>query len=274
MTVNPEAHRVRPEQGFDLSLLSTSDTQGLEMSKAEAREHLKGLNREAAELQERLYAESEQSLLLVLQAMDTGGKDSTLRSVLTGINPQGVWVRNFKKPSANELARDYLWRIHRDTPPRGRIGVYNRSHYEDVLIVKVHGWVPPEVIARRYREIREYERMLSDNGTRIIKVMLNISKEYQLERLRRRLRRPDKHWKFNPSDLKERAHWDAYMEAYQRALQECSTEQCPWYVVPAETRWYRNLVVAQLLVNALKAMNPTFPPPEFDPNDYPPESLV
>jgi len=225
------------------------------------------------ELQERLYAEDARSLLLVLQAMDTGGKDSTLRSVMEGVNPQGVRIYGFKKPSDAELGRDFLWRVHREVPPKGHIGIFNRSHYEDVLIVRVHGWAPPELIEKRYTHINNFERLVSDHGTRVIKCMLHISKSYQLSRLRRRLQRPDKHWKFNPGDLKERAVWDTYMDAYDVALRRCSTVYAPWYVIPAENRWYRNLLVSQLLVDALQDMNPQFPKPEFDPAEYTPESL-
>ena len=273
MPVNPERHRIEPESGVSLKGLNPADCGVLPLSKSEAKEQLKALRAEAAELQERLYAEGSRAVLLVLQAMDTGGKDSTIRAVTKGINPQGVRVYGFKAPSKRELARDYLWRVHREVPPKGHIGIFNRSHYEDVLIVRVHGWAAPETIDRRYGEINEFERMLHHSGTRIVKVMLHISKEYQLERLRRRLRRPDKHWKFNPGDLKERARWEDYQGAYEAALARCSTEIAPWYVVPAETRWYRNLVVAQLLVKTLKGMNPQYPEPEFNPADFPPESL-
>lgn len=251
-----------------------SDTQGITRNKKEVRNRLKALRQRIAELQERLYAESKQSLLVVLQAMDTGGKDSTIRAVTKGINPQGTWVRNFKAPSSRELARDYLWRVHQEVPPKGYIGIFNRSHYEDVLIVRVHGWASPEVIEARYDQINDFERLLTSTGTRIVKFMLHISKDYQLSRLRRRLERPDKHWKFNPGDLEERALWYDYQEAYEVALQRTSTAAAPWYVVPAENRWYRNLLIAQTIVDTLEDMNPSFPAPDFDLAEYPPESLV
>ena len=270
--IDLDRYRVSPDGAFALTSIAPDDTQGLE-DKDAAKAALKANRKQMAELQERLYAEGKQSLLLVLQAMDTGGKDSTIRRVTEGLNPQGCSVASFKAPTERELAHDFLWRVHQQAPPQGHIRIFNRSHYEDVLIVKVHEWVSPEVIEQRYAHINAFERLLSDAGTRIVKVMLYISKDYQLERLRRRLRRPDKHWKFNPGDLDERKHWDAYMEAYEAALRRCSTEHAPWYVVPAERRWFRNLVVSSLLLNALEAMDPQYPAPTFDPADYPPESI-
>ena len=265
-------YRVAPDGDFALTSIAPNDAQGLE-DKDAAKAALKANREQMAELQERLYAEGKQSLLLVLQAMDTGGKDSTIRHVTEGLNPQGCSVASFKAPTELELAHDFLWRVHQQAPPKGHIRIFNRSHYEDVLIVKVHQWAPPEVIEQRYAHINAFERLLSDAGTRIVKVMLYISKDYQLERLRRRLRRPDKHWKFNPGDLDERAHWDAYMAAYEAALRRCSTEHAPWYVVPAERRWFRDLVVSSLLLIALEAMDPQYPAPTFNLADYPPESL-
>ncbi|NND71279.1 MAG: polyphosphate kinase 2 family protein [Rhodothermales bacterium] len=266
-------YRVPSDGTFVLEEQST-DEHDPSISKAEARDILRANRKTLAGLQERLYAESRRSVLLVLQAMDTGGKDSTIREVLKGVNPQGCRIYGFKAPSKNELSRDYLWRVHHQVPPKGHIGIFNRSHYEDVLIVRVHGWASPSVIEERYQQINDFERMLSQTGTRIIKVMLNISKEYQLSRLRRRLERTDKLWKFNPGDLKERAHWNEYMHAFEIALNKCSTDFAPWYVVPAETRWYRNLIVSSLLIRVLEDMNPQYPEPDFDPAQYPPESLT
>ena len=268
-----DRHRVIPGSTVNLESIATDDT-GPITDREAAREALKEIRKDIVDLQERLYAESRQSFLVVLQAMDTAGKDSTIRKVASGINPQGCRVYSFKVPSANELARDFLWRVHANVPPKGHIAIFNRSHYEDVLVVRVKGLAPPELIEKRYDYINEFERMLGSHGTRIIKVMLHVSKAYQLERLRRRLIRPDKRWKFNPGDLKERARWDRYMEAYEVALSRCSTEHAPWYVVPAETRWYRNLVVALLIRNTLSAMDPQLPRLDYDPADYPPESLT
>jgi len=263
--------RIDGTRPVHLSDFDPAETQGLEDKGAKK---ALGKNQERLYgLQERLYAEHKQSLLLVLQAMDTAGKDSTIRSVMSGINPQGCRIYSFKAPNSQELDRDFLWRVHERVPPKGHIGLFNRSHYEDVLIVRVHGWASPEVLEQRYTQINAFEQLLTDTGTRIIKVMLNISKDYQLERLRRRLKRPDKLWKFNPGDLKERERWADYMEAYEKALQRCATPSAPWYVVPAEQRWFRNLLISQLLVDTLEDMNPQFPPAEFDPKDYPPESL-
>ena len=269
-------YRVPTDGAFSLSSIDPGDTQGLDEKKhkKEAKALLNENQERLDELQERLYAESKQSVLLVLQAMDTAGKDSTIRKVVGDVNPQGCLVTSFKAPSQEELAHDFLWRVHEHAPPKGYIGIFNRSHYEDVLIVRVHGWAPPDLIEKRYEHINAFEKMLADHGTHFVKVMLYISKKYQLKRLRRRLRRPDKHWKFNPGDLKERERWDDYMDAYEIVLRRCSTPYAPWYVVPAEQRWFRDLVISQLLVDTLEAMDSQFPEPSFNPADYPPESLT
>ncbi len=265
-------YKVTGGDKFSLAQISSKDNQGF--SKDEAKAHFKKTRKQLDEWQERMYAEGKQSLLIVLQAMDTGGKDSTIEEVTKGLNPQGCVVTGFKKPTPEELAHDFLWRVHDHAPAKGMMGIFNRSHYEDVLIVRVHGWASPTVLEQRYEHINEFEQLLAENGTRILKIMLHISKEYQLERLRRRLRRPDKLWKFNPGDLQERELWDKYMECYEIAMQKCSTDYAPWYVVPAEHREFRNAVIAQLLLDTFKDMNPQFPAPEFNPADYPPESLV
>ena len=201
-------------------------------------------------------------MLLVLQALDAGGKDGTIRSVFTGVNPQGVRVVSFKQPSETELAHDYLWRVHHEVPERGAIGIFNRSHYEDVLVVRVHGIVPKHEWRRRYRHIREFERMLADEGTTIVKVFLHISRDEQRERLQSRLDTPDKNWKFRAGDLEDRARWDDFMAAYTDAIAETSTAWAPWYIVPANRKWVRNVAVSTLLVHTLKAMDPKYPPPE------------
>lgn len=276
MEIDLARYRVAPGEPPRLAQRDPADTQGLvekhdeDRVDAQVEENLK----RADDLQERLYAEGRQSLLVVLQAMDAGGKDSTIRKVFGPLNPQGVRVWNFKAPTPEELAHDFLWRVHRRTPAAGYIGVFNRSHYEDVLIARVKGLAPPDEIERRYEHINAFERLLRDRGTRVVKVMLHISKDYQLGRLRRRLERPDKHWKFDPGDLAERARWDDYMAAFEIALQRCSTEDAPWYVVPAEERWFRDLVVSQLLRETLEAMDPQYPAPTFDPADYPPEAIT
>ena len=269
--IDLDRYRIAPGASPGLADRETDVTLGID--KDDAKDATKDLADQADDLQERLYAEGKRSILFVLQAMDGAGKDSTIRSVFGPLNPQGVTVASFKAPSKEELAHDFLWRVHEKAPHRGHIRVFNRSHYEDVLIVKVHRWASPEIIERRYGHINAFESLLTDAGTRVVKVMLHVSKAYQLERFRRRLERPDKHWKFNPEDLDERGHWGAYQEAFETALARTSTEQAPWYVIPAETRWFRDLVISQLLVDTLESMDPQYPEPSFDPADYPPESL-
>ena len=217
-----------------------------------------------AELQNRLYAEGKQALLIVIQATDTGGKDSTIRKVLGPINPQGVRVTSFKAPSSIELAHDYLWRIHRAVPAKGMIGVFNRSHYEDVMIVRVHELAPEEAIEQRYDQINDFERHLSENHVTILKFFLHISKDEQKERLQARLDDPSKHWKFNPRDLEERKHWDDYQEAFEIALSRCSTRFAPWFVIPADRKWYRNAVIARIIRRTLEDMDPHYPEAEHD----------
>lgn len=258
---------------FSLSSIEPADNGGI-ADKRSARKQFRKVRDEIVVMQEKLYAEGTRAVLLILQAMDTAGKDSTIRSVTSGINPQGCRVYSFKVPSANELAHDFLWRVHAQVPRKGHIGIFNRSHYEDVLVVRVKKLAPSSVIEKRYDHINEFERLLHDHGTRVVKVMLHISKEYQLGRLRRRLIRPDKQWKFNPGDLKERARWDDYMDAYEIMLNRCSTEYAPWYVVPAEKRWFRNLVIGSLLLHTLRQMDPQIPDLDYNPADYPPDSLV
>ncbi len=258
---------------FSLSSIEPADNGGI-ADKRSARKQFRKVRDEIVAMQEKLYAEGTRSVLFILQAMDTAGKDSTIRSVTSGINPQGCRVYSFKVPSANELAHDFLWRVHAQVPRKGHIGIFNRSHYEDVLVVRVKKLAPSSVIEKRYDHINEFERLLHDHGTRVVKVMLHISKEYQLGRLRRRLIRPDKQWKFNPGDLKERARWDDYMDAYEIMLNRCSTEYAPWYVVPAEKRWFRNLVIGSLLLRTLRQMDPQIPDLDYNPADYPPDSLV
>ncbi len=214
------------------------------------------------DLQERLYAQGTQALLVVFQAMDTGGKDGAIRKVFEGINPQGVRVTAFKVPSAEELAHDFLWRVHQHVPPKGYIGIFNRSHYEDVLVVRVNQIVPPKVWKGRYDHINAFERLLTETGTRVIKFYLHIDRAEQKRRLEDRLRNPDKQWKFSMGDLPVREKWDDYMQAYEDAITECSTEYAPWVIVPANKKWYRDLVIARVIVDTLESMKPEFPPPE------------
>jgi PPK2 family polyphosphate:nucleotide phosphotransferase len=216
------------------------------------------------ELQFRLYAENRRSLLIVLQAMDAGGKDGTIRHVMAGFNPQGCHVTSFKAPSAQELDHDFLWRIHQAVPAKGDIGIFNRSHYEDVLIVRVRKLVPKSVWSARYDQINAFEKILGDNGIVIRKFYLHISREEQGKRFESRIEDPAKHWKLAAGDFEERKLWDDYMRAYEDALARCSTEQAPWYVIPANRKWFRNLAVSQILVDTLEQMDPQYPPPAVD----------
>ena len=220
------------------------------------------MNERLEELQELLYAEGKQKLLIVLQAMDTGGKDSTIRHVFEGVNPQGVKVASFKKPTEKELAHDYLWRVHAHTPARGEIAIFNRSHYEDVLVVRVENLVPEEKWRRRYGHIREFERMLSDEGVTIRKFFLHISKEEQAERLQSRLDEPHKRWKFAKGDLATRKKWDLYQEAFEEMITETNTDHAPWIVVPADRKWQRNLIISQVLIETLEGLGMQYPDPE------------
>ncbi|MGH3649256.1 MAG: polyphosphate kinase 2 family protein, partial [Acidimicrobiia bacterium] len=251
----------------DLSRHDPDAKTGFEGGKSEGKAALPGYNKRLSALQRRLWAESARSVLVVLQAMDTGGKDGTIRHVFTGVNPQGVRVTGFGKPSERELARDYLWRVHRNTPRDGIIKIFNRSHYEDVLVVRVQGLVPEEQWSKRYRHIREFERLLTDEGTSMVKLFLHISKDEQRARLQARLDEPDKNWKFNQDDLGKRALWDEYQKAYEDALTETSTEYAPWYVIPANRKWYRNLVVSSILIETLEKIGPQFPEPEENLDD-------
>jgi PPK2 family polyphosphate:nucleotide phosphotransferase len=233
-----------------------------EWKKDEARQTLKDLQKRMDRLQERLYAEGKQSLLVVLQAMDAGGKDSTIRRVFEGVNPQGVRVTGFKAPTQEERDHDFLWRIHQHAPRKGYIAVFNRSHYEDVLVVRVNNLVDESVWRSRYDHINNFERLLYDSGTRILKFYLHISKEEQRERFQERLDDPEKHWKFSRGDLPVRDKWPQYMEAFEAVLTRCNTEYAPWHIVPANRKWYRDLVVAQTIVETLEDMDPQFPAAE------------
>lgn len=270
--VDTDTYRIKPDQEVVLSDFATRDDQGVD--KNDGRKQVKKNTRKLNALQEKLFAEHKQSLLVVLQAMDTGGKDSTLRKLTRRLNPQGCAVTGFKVPSREEMSHDFLWRVHDKAPRAGHTSIFNRSHYEDVLVVRVRGLAPEPLIDKRYGHINDFEQLLSDHGTRVVKFMLHISKDYQLERLKRRLRHPDKHWKFNPADVEERKRWDDYMRAYEVMLSRCSTDHAPWYVIPAERRWFRNLVVSQVVLDTLQSMAPAFPEADFNIEDYPPESLV
>ncbi|HMR65144.1 MAG TPA: polyphosphate kinase 2 family protein [Anaerolineae bacterium] len=252
--------KVRSGQEIKLADIDPDDT-GTISGKAEAKELLKAQIERMAELQNILYAENKRSLLIVLQAMDAGGKDGTIRSIMSGVNPQGVRVTSFKQPSAEELEHDFLWRIHQVVPGRGMIGIFNRSHYEDVLVVRVHNLVPKSVWKKRYDHINAFERLLTGNGTTVLKFYLHISKDEQRERFIARLEQPHKRWKFSPGDLDERKLWPDYMAAFEEAFERCSPKEAPWYIVPANKKWYRNLVIAETIVQTLEKMDLKYPAP-------------
>ncbi len=240
--------------------LDPRSTAGFDGDRKAGEARLATLRTRLAELQALLYADGRHKVLVVLQAPDAGGKDGTIRSVLAGVNPQGVRITSFKKPTEEDLAHDYLWRVHRHTPGNGELGVFNRSHYEDVLVVRVHQLVPEAQWRRRYRHLVEFERLLAEEGTTIVKLFLHISAEEQRERLQERVDDPAKRWKFRLGDLDDRARWDDYRSAYEDAFAETSTEHGPWYVVPADRNWFRDLVVAEILVETLSGLDLRYPP--------------
>jgi PPK2 family polyphosphate:nucleotide phosphotransferase len=233
-------------------------------SKKDAKAALKSNVQRMAELQELLWAENKHALLIVLQAMDAGGKDGTIKHVMRGVNPQGCRVTGFKVPTPQELDHDYLWRIHKPVPGKGEIGIFNRSHYEDVLVVRVHNLVPPAVWGQRYDQINAFEKLLADTGTTILKFFLYISKEEQKERFEERLANPAKNWKFSLGDLAERKRWDDYVRAYEDALTRCNTPWAPWFIVPANRKWYRNLIISQVIIETLEGLDMHFPTPKED----------
>jgi PPK2 family polyphosphate:nucleotide phosphotransferase len=239
-----------------------------EISKKEGRAQLQEYRTELMDLQELLYAENKRQVLIVLQGIDTSGKDGTIRNVFGDVNPQGTHVISFKVPTRHELAHDYLWRVHQHTPAQGDIVVFNRSHYEDVLVVRVHDLVPESVWEKRYQHINEFERLLVDEGATILKFFLHISKRRQAERLLARLDRPPKRWKFNPADLDERKHWNDYQAAFEAMLSKTSTPWAPWYVIPSDRKWYRNMAVASVIVDTLKNLDMQFPKEVPDLDSY------
>jgi PPK2 family polyphosphate:nucleotide phosphotransferase len=253
--------RVEPGTKVRLEEADPGEDGGYPGGKEAALEEIARLNGRLEALQELLWAEGKHRLLVVLQAMDTGGKDGVIRRVFQGVNPQGVRVAAFKVPTPPELARDYLWRVHSQVPGKGEVVIFNRSHYEDVLVVRVHGLVPEEAWRRRYRQINDFERLLAEEGTTILKFFLHISPGEQKKRLEARLADPTKVWKFSVGDLAERERWPRYMDAYQEALERTSTRHAPWYLVPADRKWFRDLVVARVIVDALEGLGMEWPPP-------------
>jgi PPK2 family polyphosphate:nucleotide phosphotransferase len=260
-----ERYRVKPGSKVDLGKLDAGSTAEFDGDKDKAEEEVfPKLNARLEELQELLWSEGKHKVLVVLQGMDTSGKDGTIRHVFDGVNPVGVRVASFKVPTAEELARDFLWRVHARVPGKGEMVIFNRSHYEDVLAVRVLGLAPPKVWRPRYTQIKHFEKLLADTGTTILKFFLHIDKDEQKERLQARLDEPAKRWKFRKGDLDDRARWPEYVAAYEEALEETSTGHAPWYVVPSNKKWYRNLVVATILVRALESLGMKVPQPEED----------
>ncbi len=254
-----QQHRIDPGTKVNLSKCDPDDTSGFKGNKSKAQAEIARLVRKLDSLQEILYAEHKHKVLVVLQAMDTGGKDGTVRHVFSGVNPSGVGVASFKQPTAEELDHDYLWRIQKMLPGDGEMVIFNRSHYEDVLIVRVHALVPPKVWKPRFDQINEFEQYLTENGTTILKFYLHIDKDEQKGRLQARLDDPTKQWKFHLADLEERKLWPAYMQAYQDVLNRTSTTWAPWYLVPANHKWYRDLVISSVLVETLEGLKMEYP---------------
>lgn len=259
-----KSYRVDKNQKVDLSDWDAGDTSLYDGEKDEGKEHLKQLNEKLEALQRQLYAEHKHKILIVLQGMDTSGKDGTIRHVFSRVNPQGVLVHPFKKPTIYERERDYLWRVHQMVPRQGHMAIFNRSHYEDVLVPVVGKVLSEDQCEKRYRQINDFERMLNEEGTHILKFFLHIDAEEQAKRLQDRLKRPEKNWKFDPSDIEARKKWYLYQEAYECLLAKTSTDHAPWYIIPSNKKWYRNLVVSTLLVDLLEGLQMKYPSPLMD----------
>jgi len=257
---------VKPGKRVQLRDDHAANTFGWE--KHEAIAALEENRQKLSELQYKLYADGGHALLVVIQAIDAGGKDGTVRDIFTAMNPQGCVVTSFKAPTSEELKHDYLWRVHQKVPARGMVGVFNRSHYEDVLVVRVDKLVPKEVWQARYEQINHFEKMLTSNGVHIVKVFLQISKAEQKQRLENRLKEPDKQWKFSPEDLQKRRQWSQYQLAFEAMLTRCSTDHAPWYQIPADRKWFRSLAVSEILVTEMGRLGLRFPRPKYDPSRY------
>ncbi len=266
------SHRYLVKSGTKVNLtkIDPNDTVDMDEKKA-AKKHTERNLQRLAELQYRLYAENKRSILIVLQAMDAGGKDGTIRHVMGPLNPASCKVISFKTPNEEEMSHDFLWRIHKVAPATGEIRIFNRSHYEDVLIVRVHNLVPRSVWSKRYEQINDFEKILTANNTHILKFYLHISKDEQLERLKARLDDPTKHWKARAADFEERKFWNKYTKAYETALSRCSTAHAPWFIIPANKKWFRNFAISQILVEHLSRLKMKFPEPEDDISKIVPE---
>lgn len=258
-----QEYRVEPGQKIDLETIDAS-AKPAEVDRDHAEHEFASLTERLRDLQHLMYAEGKRSLLVVLQGRDAAGKDGTIRRVFGPMNPQGCRVTSFKVPSNEELAHDFLWRCHKVAPRRGQIAIFNRSHYEDVLVVRVHDLVPESVWSKRYDHINAFERLLADNGTMILKFYLHIDRREQLERFAKRIDNPKKNWKISEADYSERPYWDGYSRAFEDALSKCSTEYAPWYVIPANRKWFRNLVIAEIVADAMERLRMRFPEPSVD----------
>lgn len=256
--MNIKRYMIKDTDEIILKKLDPNET-GLLKSKEEAEAEMDQLKERLAELQDILFAQKKHSVLVILQGMDSSGKDGTVKHIFSGINPQGFIVTSFKKPSLEEAAHDFLWRVHQKTPPKGYISAFNRSHYEDVLVPRVHGTLKDAEVKRRFKQIRQFEEMLADEGTTIIKLFLHISKEKQLEKIQERLHDPKKHWKFDVSDLQERQYWNEYQKAYEDIFVQCNIAKAPWYWIPANHRWYRNYLALSIVVKTLEGLNLKYP---------------
>jgi PPK2 family polyphosphate:nucleotide phosphotransferase len=258
MFMNTSEFLVSNADNFVLSNCQVSPP--AEFNEKQSKRTLKKNTKVLQSLQKLMWAERKQRVLVVLQAIDAGGKDGTIRSIFGGLNPQGVKVQSFKRPTKEELAHDYLWRVHKHVPGNGEIMVFNRSHYEDVLVVKVHEYAPLDLVEKRYEHIRNFEQLLADEGTTIIKIFLHISKDEQKRRFEDRLNEPDKNWKFKKEDLKERAFWDQYQDAFETMIERTNTKDAPWYVVPANNKKYRNEIISNLMIETLSGLGMDWPP--------------
>ena len=259
-----ERYRIDPGSDIDLASFDPDDIGCEQLSKHQVQKIHHAMSRELARLQQLLFAEAKHKVIVVLQGMDSSGKDGTIRRVFTSVDPLGVNVANFKRPSLDELAHDYLWRVHHHTPAKGFITIFNRSHYEDVLVPRVHSLVPEHQWKARYRHLVEFERMLYDEGAVILKFFLNISREEQGKRLQQRLENPIKQWKFEHGDINERRYWNEYILAYEDAISATSTVFAPWYIIPANVKWYRNIVILQVLIDSMQALEMSYPVPAAD----------
>jgi PPK2 family polyphosphate:nucleotide phosphotransferase len=259
VAVHTKRYEIREGDKVNLEEWDPNDTSGFGGTKEDAEAESKALTKKLEQLQKLLYGEHKHKVLIVLQGMDTAGKDGTIRRVFEGVNPQGVRVAQFKEPTPDELDHDFLWRIHKQTPGKGEISIFNRSHYESVLVERVHNLVPEKVWRRRYGEINDFEKILVDDQTTILKFYLHIDKNEQKKRLEARLDDPTEHWKFNVRDLKERKFWSEYMEAYQDALEKTSTDEAPWYLIPANHKWFRDIIVSTIIVKSLEKLDMKYP---------------